>query len=102
MCTYIVYSSDVMGSGKGTAGWFSIDRANVAFDHPSDAPLDHAILIDFVNEAMGPGARVAVELTPESARGLVQAILSTLDDGAKQHVLEEGEHPVTVQATLVS
>jgi hypothetical protein len=35
--------------------------------------------IDFVNEAEGPGARVAVELTPESARQLAQTILAMLD-----------------------
>jgi hypothetical protein len=31
-----------------------------------------------VNEAEGPGARVAVELTPESARQLAETILATL------------------------
>ena len=39
----------------------------------------HALNIDFVNEAAGPGARVAVELTPESARELAHKILATLD-----------------------
>ena len=47
-------------SGKGTAGWFDVRQANVSFDHPFSAALEHALNIDFVNEALGPGARVAV------------------------------------------
>jgi hypothetical protein len=42
-----------------------------------------------VNEAQGPGARVAVELTPESARQLVQAILQTLERAEEGGYLEE-------------
>jgi hypothetical protein len=34
--------------------------------------------IDFVNETLGPGARVAVELSPQAARALVQTILEVL------------------------
>ena len=39
---------------------------------------EHALNIDFVNEAMGPGARLAVELTAESARALVSSITAVL------------------------
>ena len=35
--------------------------------------------IDFVNEAQGPGARVAVELSAKAARSLVDAILGVLE-----------------------
>jgi len=45
---------------------------------PFNAPLEHALNIDFVNEAEGPGARVAVELTLESARNLVETIHAVL------------------------
>jgi len=34
--------------------------------------------IDFVNDALGPGARIAVELTESSARTLVDTILAVL------------------------
>jgi hypothetical protein len=34
--------------------------------------------IDFFNEKEGPGARVAVELTPQSAMELVHAIMESL------------------------
>jgi hypothetical protein len=43
--------------------------------------MEHALLIDFVNEGQGPGARVAVELSAESARELVKAIQAALDAG---------------------
>jgi len=33
-----------------------------------------------VNEAQGPGARVAVELSAQSARALVATILAVLDE----------------------
>ena len=79
MCTMIVKQIEVAGSGKGTSGWFPVCQANVSYDHPFNAPLEHALNIDFVNEAQGPGARVAVELDAESARSLVSAILAVLD-----------------------
>ena len=88
MCTWIVEKADIMGSGKGAQGWFALNKANVSYDHPYHAPLDHAVLIDFVNEAQGPSARVAVELTPESARGLMKAIQAALEEGEAQHLVE--------------
>jgi len=78
MCTMIVKQVDVQGSGRGTAGWFDVRQANVSYDHPFSMPLEHALNIDFVNEAQGPGARVAVELTADSARTLVEAIRAVL------------------------
>ncbi len=74
MCTMISKQVKIEGSGKGTAGWFAVRQADVSFDHPFHAAAEHALNIDFVNEAQGPGARVAVELTAESARALVEAI----------------------------
>ncbi len=78
MCTMIVKQVEVEGSGKGVAGWFTVRQANVSYDHPFHAPQEHALNIDFVNEAQGPGARVAVELTVESARNLVETIQAVL------------------------
>ena len=78
MCTMIATQVDVVGSGKGPAGWFTVRQASVSYDHPFDMPLEHALNIDFVNETDGPGARVAVELTAESARALVEAIRAVL------------------------
>jgi hypothetical protein len=79
MCTMIVKQVEIDGSGKGATGWFTVRQANVSYDHPFNAPLEHALNIDFVNEAQGPGARVAVELSVESARTLVETILAVLN-----------------------
>lgn len=79
MCTNIVEQVKIEGSGKGSAGWFRLKEANVSFDHPFDAPFEHALNIDFVNEALGPGARVAVELSLEAARELVETIRTVLE-----------------------
>ncbi|MCL6643804.1 MAG: DUF6295 family protein [Dehalococcoidia bacterium] len=89
MCSYITEQAAIFGSAKGPKGWFHVDTANVYFDHPFDAPLDHSLNIDFVNQAEGATQRVAVELSAESARALVEKILAALEAGAKQHLLPE-------------
>lgn len=79
MCTMIVEKIQVDGCGKGKDGWFDLKQASVSYDHPFNAPFEHALNIDFVNESMGPSARVAVELSEQAARELVKAILDVLD-----------------------
>ena len=88
MCTWIVEKAEISGSAKGPKGWFPVTQANVCYDHPSHAFLEHSLNIDFVNEELGPGARVAVEMSAESARSLVQAILTALETGETQHQLD--------------
>jgi hypothetical protein len=78
MCTMIATQVKIDGSGKGMSGWFSLREVNVSYDPPFNAPFEHALNIDFVNEALGPGARVAVELSPEAARTLVETIQAVL------------------------
>jgi hypothetical protein len=87
MCTWITQRSEVTGSGKGANGWFPLSHATVYFDHPYHAPLDHALNIDFVNEADGPSARVAVELSAESARALIRDIEAALAAGEAAHAV---------------
>jgi len=44
MCSYIVMKAALRdSSAKGAKGWMSVDTANVYFDHPYHAPLDHAL-----------------------------------------------------------
>ena len=81
MCTMIVENTQVTGSGKGPDGWFNLRQVNVSFDHPFNAQLEHAVNIDFVNEGLGLEARVAVELSPDSARRLMDAIGTALARG---------------------
>ena len=79
MCTMIVQQVEIEGSGKGTGGWFKVRQVNVSYDHPFDMAVEHALNIDFVNEAQGPGARVAVELSVEAAQALVETIQAVLE-----------------------
>ena len=74
MCTSIVEIAAAEGAGKGSDGWFTLTHSVVSYDHPHHALLEEAITIDFVNRALGPGARVAVELTLEAAKNLHQAL----------------------------
>jgi hypothetical protein len=78
MCTMIVEQAKIDGSGRGANGWIKVKEVNVSYDHPFHVTAEHALNIDFVNEAAGPEARVAVELTVESARNLVEAIQAAL------------------------
>jgi uncharacterized protein DUF6295 len=86
MCSHVTNSVELVeSSGKGPQGWFTLQQATVYFDHPVHAPSDHALNIDFINPALGPSARVAVELSADSARALIAAIQATLDATATLH-----------------
>jgi uncharacterized protein DUF6295 len=78
MCTYQTEHIELDGSGKGAAGWFGLTGAQVYVDHPVHAQYGHTVNIDFTNTSAGPSARVAVELTEEGARALVDAINAAL------------------------
>jgi hypothetical protein len=89
MCTMIAHQVKILGRGKSGPEWFEVREANVSYDHPYDLPLEHALNIDFVNEADGPGARVAVELSVEAARQLVKTIEAVLAQADQRGVLED-------------
>jgi hypothetical protein len=74
MCTSIVEIVGADGAGKGDDGWFKLTHSVVSYDHPHHALLEEAITIDFMNVALGPSARVAVELTLEAAKELSGAL----------------------------
>ena len=100
MCTNIMHQAEIEGCGKGVKGWFNLSGLRVSYDCPYHIELDHAVNIDFVNEAKGPGARVAVELTPESARALAQAILAALDEAEEDGWLAEAADNAYGHGTL--
>jgi hypothetical protein len=89
MCTSIVEIVRASGAGKGSDGWFDLTSAVVSYDHPHHALLEEAINIDFVNPALGPGARVAVELTLGSAKELSAALAKAIEAAE----LVESERP---------
>ena len=74
MCTYLTEKIAVEGSGKGATGWFAGTEAIVYVDHAVHAQYTHTVNIDLLNPALGPSARVALELTEESALALAAAI----------------------------
>jgi len=78
VCTYVTEKSPVAGSAKGQSGWFRLSHAMAYVDHPYHSPYEHTLNLDFLNDAEGPSARVAVELTPASARELVRCIEAAL------------------------
>ncbi len=78
MCSYIVCTAPIEGSAKGKT-WFPLKQANVIYDHPVHAFMEHALIIDFVNYDIDIGARVSVEMTAESARELIKTIQQALE-----------------------
>lgn len=88
MCTTIGSSLAASGSGKGASGWHPVDRVNLCYDHPFHARYEHTVNIDFVRAADPSGARVAVELSRESARALAVELLAIVD---RADAYEEGQ-----------
>lgn len=85
MCSWIVEKSEMTGMAKGPDGWFDVKQANVYYDHPSNAPMDHALIIDLVQDPDRAGNRVSVELTAESAERLIESIKAALATGELAH-----------------
>jgi hypothetical protein len=79
VCTYQTETFTLRGSAKTPDGWTAMTDASVYFDHPVHYPAGHALLIDVLNPQKGPSARVALELSADSARALANAILRSLD-----------------------
>ena len=79
MCTYATETIPPPAAPRAPAGWFAITDATVYFDHPVHAMAGHTLNIDFRAPADGPSARVAVELTAETAERLAHAILAALE-----------------------
>jgi hypothetical protein len=84
MCTYTTETIPAEGSAKGAKGWFAITDTTIYFDHPVHAAATHTLNIDFRAPALGPGARVAVELTADTAARLITALQSALDQAPNE------------------
>jgi hypothetical protein len=88
VCTNICVTAGIAGSGKGAAGWFPVSQANVGYDHPTHAPFEHALLLDFVNPSLGPGARVAVEMNLASGKALLAKLEAAIAQAEASGVAE--------------
>jgi hypothetical protein len=94
VCTTISDQATITGSGKDGQGWFPIERACLGYDHPSHAPLEHAILIDLMGGSTGAARRLAVELSLESARKLADVLAGTIAQAeAYERTLDAQAHP---------
>jgi Family of unknown function (DUF6295) len=71
---YLAQPADGGRGGQGAHGWFAGREAIVYLDHPGHAPYGHTVNIDVLNPALGPSARVALELTEETTLALAEAI----------------------------
>jgi hypothetical protein len=78
MCTYTTERIAVTGSAKGPHGWFAATTASIYYDHPVHTQAGHSLNIDILAPEQGPSARVALELTAETARALAAAIEAAL------------------------
>jgi hypothetical protein len=88
MCTMIALKTPVRGGGKGAQGWFPVTQANVGFDHTTYLQNEHALLLDFVNPDLDPGARVAVELDIASGKALVAQLQAAIEAAEQSGVRE--------------
>jgi Family of unknown function (DUF6295) len=81
MCTYATEHVRLVGGAKGgPGGWRGLGPTTVYFDHPVHAQALHTLNIDFGDPAGDPSARIALELTAESARELVAVIERALGE----------------------
>ena len=87
MCTSIVEIAAAEGMAKREDAWFPLTHAVVAYDHARHALLGDVITLDFINEALPPGARAAVELTLETAKALHAALAKAIAEAE----IEEAE-----------
>jgi uncharacterized protein DUF6295 len=78
MCTGLVQKAKVTGAGKAPDGWFKLEDVSVTYDCSYHTSMAQGVNIDFFNEKEGPSARVAVELSAQSAMELVHAIMESL------------------------
>ncbi len=88
MCTMIAMHAAIKGAGKGSEGWFPLTQANVGFDHATHSQAEHALLLDFVNGDLGPGARVAVEMDIASGRALIAQLQAAIEAAEASGVAE--------------
>ena len=103
MCSYIVEKAKLVGAAKGPgSAWMKVDAANVYYDHPYEAHLDHALCVDFVCEADGARERVAIEISRESALDLIDKIKAALAAGDAAHARVDSCSMAVSQAEVAS
>ena len=95
MCTSIIEIAPAEGMAKRGEEWFALTQAVVAYDHARHAPLGDVITLDFINDALEPGARAAVELTLDSAKQLRAALDRAIAAAEFEEAEVRGNHAKT-------
>ncbi len=86
-CTGIIETSEITGGAEGGLGWFKLARAIATLDSGNHTGSQYAVTMDLVSEQNGGESRIAVELTPDSARKLVGILEKVLGRGIKDGLL---------------
>ena len=92
MCTSIVEVVGAEGMAKRGEEWFPLSHVAVAYDHARHAIAGDVITLDFVNTALPPGARAAVEITLDSAKALNAALAKAIAEAE----IEEAERALSI------
>lgn len=100
MCTSIVEIIGADGMAKRGDQWFALTHAVVAYDHARHAPHADVITLDFVNQALDPGARAGIELTLASAKALLAALNRAIAEAEFEEAEVRGvaKAPVMIRA----
>jgi len=93
MCIHATRLLPLQGSAKGGGSWFAVTDASVYVDHPVHASALHTLNVDLRNPALGPSARLALELDAASARALAEAIVAALETTPPGVLDEAAGHP---------
>ncbi len=93
MCTSIIEIAPAEGMAKRGDDWFPLSQTVVAYDHARHASLGDVITLDFMNTALGAGARAAVELTLDSARELRAALDRAIAAADREEAEVRGRRP---------
>tara|TARA_B100001142_G_C13914559_1_gene492984 strand:- start:306 stop:554 length:249 start_codon:yes stop_codon:yes gene_type:complete len=73
--------ADVKGSGKKTNNWIPLDSCDIYYDHSTYVDCEHSITLSFKNEMNPIDSRITVEITPESAKDIINKINAALEKG---------------------
>jgi RES domain-containing protein len=83
VCTYATQRIEVRGSGKAGSRWEPLMRASVYLDHPYATALEHTLNVDLFTDGEARSRHIALELSPESARELIDAVSRALAEAER-------------------
>ena len=81
MCTMISEKASVKGSGKKSKNWIPLNSCDIYYDHSTYVDCEHSITLSFKNDMNPIDSRITVEITPESAKDIIEKINAALRKG---------------------